>query len=343
MYTTPSLKFEKENIIPFVSIVIPMRNESKHIRKCLDSLIDQDYPLENYEILVTDGMSEDGSREIVAQYRDKFKYIKLLDNPRKITPVSKNIGIKNARGDIIIILSAHSSVAPNFVSQNVDLLKKTDADCVGGPIQTVGEGYTGKGIALVLSSPFGVGNARFRYTQKEQYVDTVAFGAYRREVFDRIGFFNEELIRNQDNDLHFRLRKSGGKIYLSPSIKSFYYARSSLRDLWKQGFKTGTWNILTVRRSPGSLSVRHFVPLFFVLSLIISLFLLSTTIWGLIILSSILLTYFLCAIFFSAAIAAKAGILYLPILPLIFFSYHVSYGLGSIWGLIRSVPFPRKQ
>jgi GT2 family glycosyltransferase len=266
---------------------------------------------------------------------DKSSRVRLLDNSRQTTPVGKNIGIKNARGDVIVILSAHSSVAPDFISQNVNLLRETNAECVGGPLQTVGKGYFGKGIALALSSPFGVGNARFRWAKRAQYVDTVAFGAYRREVFDRIGLFDEELARNQDNDLHARLIRSGGKIFLSPTIKSYYYARSSLVGLWKQGFKTGMWNIFTVRRSSGSLSIRHFVPLFFSLSLLVSIALASLTSWGWVPLSLILLSYFLSAIIFSVGIAIKAGLRYLPILPLIFFSYHLSYGLGSVWGLAQ--------
>ena len=334
---------QEKSELPLVSIIIPMRNEARHVRKCLESLVGQDYPISKYEVLVVDAMSDDGSRKLVTEYANRFSYIRLLDNPREITPVAKNIGIKNARGEVIIILSAHSSVTPEFISQNVNILERTDADCVGGPIKTIGEGYVGKGIALALSSPFGVGNSRFRYARKAQYVDTVAFGAYRRGVFERIGLFDEELIRNQDNDLHSRLKRTGGKIFLSPAIRSYYYARSSLGDLWKQAFKTGKWNIFTLRRSSGSLSIRHFIPLLFVLSLFTSLILSSLTRWGWVFLSLILLSYFLSALAFSTRVSVRAGLQYLPILPVIFFSYHLSYGLGSVWGLVQfGLPFARR-
>jgi glycosyltransferase involved in cell wall biosynthesis len=326
---------QTESELPLVSVIVPMRNEVQHIRKCLESLVDQDYPEDRLEILVIDGMSDDGSREIVAEAAGKFNHIRLLDNPRGTTPAGKNIGIENSRGRVVIILSAHSSVTPQFVSQNVHVLGRTDADCVGGPIETVGEGYVGQSIALALSSPFGVGNSRFRYSQKAQFVDTVAFGAYRREVFERIGLFDEHLIRNQDNDFHSRLKRTGGKIFLSPTIKSYYYARSSLRGLWKQAFKTGMWNIFTLRHSSGSLSIRHFIPLFFVLALLGNLLLSGLTSWGWAPLSLLLSSYFSFAIVFSLGATLRNGLRYLPILPVIFFSYHFSYGAGSIWGLVQ--------
>ena len=227
---------------PFVSVIIPIRNEEKYLAQCLQSVIAQDYPKDRMEILVVDGKSEDRSREIVAEFGSKYPMIKLLDNPRLIVSTAMNIGIKNAKGDVIIRVDGHCLLESDYISQCVKCLRRTGADNVGGLMQAVGQGYVGEVIALALNSFFGSGGSKFHYASKEQYVDTVYLGAFPRHVFDKVGLFNEKLVRNQDYELNYRIRAAGGKIFLSPAIKSYYYGRSSLRDLWHQYFQYGFWS-----------------------------------------------------------------------------------------------------
>jgi cellulose synthase/poly-beta-1,6-N-acetylglucosamine synthase-like glycosyltransferase len=317
-----------------VTVVVPMRNEEGFIGECLDSLIRQDYPSDRLEVLVVDGRSEDASRSIVLEKGREHDFIRLLDNPKRIAPSALNIGVHNAAGDVIIIVGAHIFVASDFISKNVAYLSRTGVDCVGGPIEAVSQSFAGKAISLAISCPFGVGNSLFRYSQKEQYVDTVAYPAYRREVFERVGYFDEALVRNQDIEFSYRLRQSGGKILLTPEVRSYYYPRSSLKGLWKQNFANGFWNVKTMRKTPGSLSVRHFIPLVFVValgsSLLLSPFFMPARLLLLLILSS----YFALALGYTIVLGRRKG-LCAALLPLVFPTLHVSYGLGSLWGSIK--------
>ncbi len=322
---------------PLVSLVIPMFNEAGFIKQCLDSLLIQDYPIQKMEIIVVDGISTDNSRAIVSNYVKRCPNIKLLDNPQKTTPISLNIGIKQSTGSIVFILGAHAYYAKEFVSQSVYYLNKTHAKCVGGAIELLNsaDNYIAKSISFVLVSPFGVSNARFRYSKKEQYLDTVCYGAYWRSVFDQVGLFDEKLTRNQDIELNSRIRKNGGKIFYTPKIKSFPYTRSSLCKMIKQNFGNGFWNVRTFYRHPGSLSIRHFVP--FVFSLVLLVAFLLSFFWPVsrMFLLIGLLFYFCVAFIFSVAIAAKQGFRYLIILPIVFFIFHFCYGLGTLIGVIR--------
>ena len=212
--------------LPFVSIIIPCRNEEPFILKCLNSLFLQDYPKEKLEILVIDGASEDKTKKIIQEYIKKHPFVKLLENPQKFTPIGLNIGIKEAKGDVIARMDAHAEYEKEYISKCVKYLNKYKVDNVGGVMITLSRKDTiwGKAIIAVLSHRFGVGNARFRVgAQKPVLVDTVFGGCYRREVFNKIGYFNENLVRGQDMDFNLRLRKAGGKILLVPKIKSYYY------------------------------------------------------------------------------------------------------------------------
>jgi GT2 family glycosyltransferase len=332
----------KPGNIPFVTIVVPMYNERAYIDKCLDSLIGQDYPVSHFEVLVLDGGSDDGSRNIVMESARKYDFVRLLDNPRQITAAAMNIGIQNARGDVIIILGAHSYVASDFISQNVACLSKTEAACVGGAIHSTFKSFLGKTISLAMSSPFGVGNALFRYSQKEQYVDTVAFGAYRRQVFDEIGLFDETLIYNEDDEFNYRLRKHGGKIFLTPAIKSFYYTRMSLRQLWKQYFRYGLGKVRVMQRHPKVVSIRPLVPFTFVSTLLLSGLLGTLNPIFLWLFLSVLTSYLAVSFLFSIRISARNGWKHLPVLPAAFACLHFSYGLGMYGGLLNLVMKPKR-
>ncbi len=269
----------------------------------------------------------------------RYTFIHLFDNPEKITPYALNIGVKQSRGDVIIRMDAHAEYPSNFISKAMDFLDKTGADVVGGPILTLPAGDTliARAIALITSHPFGVGNSKFRTSAKEGYVDTVPFGAYRRELFDRIGLFDERLLRNQDNEFHSRLIKAGGKIYLTPELTARYYNQSTISGLAKQAFKTGMWNVLTLKVNPAAFRLRHFVPFAFVTvimtSLIFSLFLTGLAAIFLLIAG----IYGAAAIYSSLQLSLKNGLMYMFILPGIFLLYHVCYGLGTWGGLFKAV------
>lgn len=324
-----------KNKFPIVSIVIPMRNEEKYIGKNIESLINQDYPKGSYEIIVVDGMSDDGSQKTVQSFVNSNSNVILLENPDLFTPYALNAGIRKARGEIIIILGAHSFVNVDFIKKNVETFNRVEADCVGGPIETLGETYSAKAISLAMASPFGVGDALFRYSQKEGYVDTVAFGAYKREVFETIGLFDEELVRNQDDEFNYRLRRTGAMIFITPQVKSFYYSRASLKKLAKQYFQYGFWKVRVLQKQPKMMRPRQFVPFVFVLSVIISL-LLSLYNKSFFYLSSLIIgSHLVCDFLFSFRIAEKSQWKNLFFLPVVFNIVHWSYGLGFLIGLFR--------
>jgi len=320
----------------FISIIIPCRNEEEYIGKCLNSIITQDYPKDELEVLVVDGMSEDRTKEIVKEYTQKYPFIKLLDNPKKIVPTALNIGIKEAKGGMIMRMDAHTTYKKDYVSKCVKYLNEHNVDNIGGIWVTVLGSNTivSKAITMILSSPFGVGDATYRIgSKKPRFVDTVPFGCYKREVFNRIGLFNENLVRNQDIEFNLRLKKASGKILLVPDIVSYYHARSTLRALAKNNFQNGFWVIYGNKFAKMPFSLRHLVPFFFVLSLIGSLVLslfykpfiyLFCLIFGL---------YLIANIFFSFKISLKNGLKYFPFLILSFVTLHFSYGFGSLWGL----------
>ena len=320
-----------------VSVIIPSRNEERFIGKCIDSLLAQDYPIDRLEILVVDGVSEDGTRTIVETYSRQYPLIRLLDNPLKITPCAFNIGIKNAKGDFIFIASSHSGYPRHFIRSGIEHLEKTGADVVGGPIITLpgADTYTAKSIALITSHPFCVGNSKFRTTKKAGYVDTVPFGIYRKDVFHKVGGFNEKLARNQDNEMSDRIIKSGGRIYFTPDLTATYYNQSTISGLVRQAIKTGMWNIITLKISKTALSWRHFIPLIFVVTLLTFSILLPFSTLARILLSVLLGLYGTAAAVSAFHIGLRSGMRYVWFLPLLFFLYHVSYGIGSLRGLIR--------
>jgi cellulose synthase/poly-beta-1,6-N-acetylglucosamine synthase-like glycosyltransferase len=324
----------KSGSIPFVTVIIPTYNERPHIVECLQSLIQSDYPADHFEVLVLDGGSDDGTRSVVLELARESDPIRLLDNPRRVAAAALNIGVHNARGDVIIILSAHSSVASDFLTQNVLYLSKTGAACVGGPIRSISDSFLGRTISLAMSSPFGVGNALFRYSGKEQYVDTVAFGAYRRQVFDEIGPFDESLVYNEDDEFSCRLRGQGGKIFLTPAIRSFYHTRTSLSQLWQQYFRYGQGKVRVIQRHPRAAMIRHLVPFAFVSTVLVSGLLGLYRASMLRVCLIVLAVYAGASLLFSLRISARNGWMYLPLLPAAFACLHFGYGLGFVAGLL---------
>jgi glycosyltransferase involved in cell wall biosynthesis len=326
---------------PVVSIIIPVRNEELFISKCLNGIINQTYPIDKLEILVVDGLSDDKTKEIVEEYSNKYPQIQLLENKKKITPVAMNIGIKKAKGKYIMLSGAHSEFPENYIEKCIHYIEESDADNVGGIVKTKPRKNTllGKVIAEVLSSPFGVGGAKFRTgTDKPVEVDTVPFGFYKKDVFDKIGLVNEDLVRNQDIDLNLRLKRAGGKIILFPDIQLTYYARSTLKELWKNNFGNGFWIIYGTKFSKIPFSTRHLIPLLFVSSLIVTGILSFFLYPFFLLFIAIVALYTLTNILFSIRISTKINnwrAFFISFFT--FFVLHVSYGVGSLKGVFSSI------
>src|SRR5881296_90498 len=254
-----------------VSFIMPVRNEEEYIRVSLQSLVDQSYPASECEIIVVDGRSSDRTREIIEEIRTQNPQVRCLDNPAGIVPTAMNIGIRAARGEVIIRADGHNIYPADYTANCVKCLLKTGADNVGGPWLTVpaDKSFGATLVAAVLSSPFGVGNSKFRTSREEGFVDTVPFGAFRREIFDRVGMYNEKLVRNQDNELNARIRKAGGRIYLTPALTTRYHPVKNFPGLLKYAFKTSQWHIFTLRENRESMGVRHLAPVMFLVLLLL--------------------------------------------------------------------------
>lgn len=301
-----------------VSVIVPCLNEERHIAECLESIVANDYPKEKLEILVVDGMSKDKTREIVAKFPAR-----LFDNPKITTPAAMNEGIANAKGDIIIKMDAHSLYAKDYISKCVEHLQESGADNVGGVLEAIPSANTlmAKAIAISLSHPFGAGGSYFRTGINEsKEVDTVAFGCYKKEVFEKIGLFDERMEKIEDLELNYRLKRAGGKVMLFSDIRASYYPSSdNLKDFFVHNFTDGIWTTYPLQFGFVSGSLRHYIPLIFVLTLPLS-------IWP----------YILISLFFSVQVAlCEKDIRLLFTIPLVFAARHIGYGLGSLVGLLK--------
>jgi cellulose synthase/poly-beta-1,6-N-acetylglucosamine synthase-like glycosyltransferase len=255
---------------PSVSIVVPVRDEEPFIEACLESVLAQDYPTDRVEILLVDGMSTDRTRELAGKVlaeRVADGRARILDNPRGIAPTAMNIGIDASTGEVIVRADGHTVLPLDYVRRSVEVLQETGSQCVGGAIRTIGAGPVGRAIAAAQSSRFGVGGVAFRTGHSEAGpVDTVPFGAWPRQVFDLIGDFDVELVRNQDDELAFRLTQAGGTVWFDPAIRTDYFSTPSLRRFWRQYFQYGEYKIRVAQKRNGFASVRHLVPATFVVA-----------------------------------------------------------------------------
>jgi len=312
----------KDNL-PLVSIIIPCRNEEKHIKARLDSLLGDGYPLDKIEILIVDGKSEDKTKDIVTEYTKKYPFIRILDNIQKYTPFAFNIGIRQAKGEIIILMSAHTVDKKGYISNCIRYLDEYKADSVIGIMKAMPskKSLVAKAIAISLSHFFGAGNSYFRIgSNSPRWIDT-AGTCYKREVFEKIGLFNEQLERSQDMDFSLRMKKVGMKILLAPDIITYYYPKDNLKDFFIHNFEDGIWAILPFKFAKRPLKLRHYIPLIFVLSLPLSIWL-----------------YIPINFYFSAKIALREkDWRYFFIMPIVFATRHIGYGIGSILGLIKLI------
>ena len=304
--------------------------------RCLDSIIENSYPKEFLTVLVCDGNSDDKTPDIIASYAEQYPYIKYLKNEKQTTPFALNLGIQFNQSDVAIILGAHSFIAPNYIEQCIYHLEKDDSvGCVGGFIENIYDNEESRIIGFAMSQSFGVGSAYFRTGGKEGYVDTVSFGAYRREVFEKIGYFDDALVRNQDDEFNFRVTQAGYNILLTKDIKSYYTVRASFKKLFKQYYQYGYWKVYVNTIHKQITTYRQLVPFLFVIFLFGGLALsCCSCIIGIAYLS-IILIYLMTGLIISF----KSGMNLLSKLKVVyaFINLHLSYGLGFAHGIYRFV------
>ena len=327
---------------PAVSIIVPCRNEKDHIESCLRSILAQEPPPGGFEIIVADGMSTDGTREILKQLSEEYPPLRIIDNPQCIVSSALNAAIMAARGAVIIRMDAHTEYAPDYVRQCLAVLEETQAENVGGPWRAKGSGLIGGAIAGAFQSAFAVGGARGHNVGYEGVVDTVYLGCWPRKIFDRVGLFDEELVRNQDDEFNLRLTRAGCKIWQSPRIKSWYRPRGSLRALFRQYSQYGYWKVRVIQKHRIPASARHLVPCVFVLqSCALPLLGLKwhPALWLWLIMMA---SYAGCNFAASILAARRFGAKFLLIFPIVFSFYHVAYGYGFLRGFCDFIILRRK-
>ncbi len=328
--------------MPLVSIIVPCYNEQATIRLLLEAICRQSLPTRDVEVIIADGLSTDRTRDEIAAFQREQPdlAVRLVDNPRRVIPAALNCAITAAQGEYIIRLDAHSVPAPDYLARCVEALQAGRGENVGGvwEIRPRGKGLIQRAIAIAAAHPFGVGDARYRYTTQAGYVDTVPFGAFQRETFDRFGCFDEKLLSNEDYEFNARLRQGGGKIWLDPQIRSTYFARPDLASLARQYARYGYWKWQMLKRYPTTLRWRQGLPPVFVLSLL-ALILLSPW-WGIarLLLAVELVLYFLVLLAGSLAPARRErapGLL--MAVPLAIAVMHVSWGASFLWSMVSSL------
>ena len=315
-----------------VSILLPIRNEAKFISKTIHSIFQQDYPNEMLEIIIADGDSDDGTKKELDKLKKQYNSLKVIDNPELTMPKGFNLALSASTSEFILMLGGHSIIPKNYISKSVENIIINNADCSGGVLNTIGEGFWGKIIASTISSIFGVGNVSFRVQNaKPGYVNSVPYGCYKRTVFEKLGLLDEELKRNQDDEFNFRIIQAGMKIWQDSSLVINYYCRSTLRKLFKQYFEYGLYKVRVIQKRNQIISLRHLVPSLFFISLLIPYFSFYSFI-----------AYFNTSLFFSIKIG-KFNIFKWFACQISFFVIHFSYGIGFLYGLFRFKSFWSKD
>lgn len=318
-------------LFPKVTVIMPVRNEEAFIEVSLGAVLAQDYPDDLMEIFVVDGASTDATRHIIGNLQQSHTNLHLLDNPAGIVPCALNRGIRQSNGGIIVRVDGHTVIAPDYVRQCVMALQSSGGDNVGGRMNAVGETAFGEVVAIATSSPFGVGGARFHYSEQAEWVDTVYMGAWSRSMFARVGLFDEEMVRNQDDEFNYRIRAAGGRIWLDPAIKSIYTPRGAWHSLGRQYYQYGVWKVRVLQKHPCQMRLRQFVPFVFVLSLLMTLLLPPLRPLAPI----ITMLYVLADSAASVVLARRHGWRHLLALLIVHPTMHVAYGFGFLVGLVR--------
>ena len=313
-------------IIPKVSILLPVRNEVLTIKKTIESLLNQDYPSDKLELIIADGDSDDGTKKILNNFNNKYSKIIIINNSGKTMPKGFNQALILSKSEIIVMVGGHSKLPKNYISKSVKNINTFKVECSGGILDTIGKDYWGKIIASTISSIFGVGNVSFRLRKsKSGFVKSVPFGCYKKSIFEKLDFLDEELIRNQDDEFNFRIIQYGGKIWQDSSLVVKYYSRSNLINLFKQYFEYGLYKVRVIQKRKEVISLRHLIPSIFILSLLIPP--LSKIIF---------LIYYTTNLFFSFNLS-KLNVLKLFSFQLTYFIIHLSYGIGFLYGLCKFI------
>jgi succinoglycan biosynthesis protein ExoA len=343
--------FMERSESPRVSVVVPCRNEIHHIETFLDTLRHQDLGAIEMEVLIADGMSMDGTRRVLHEFARRFSECRILDNPEKLAAAGLNLAIREARGEVILRMDVHTIYAPDYIRSCVDVLNETHADNVGGPALTIAQGYIARGIACGFHSRFATGGAKFRDARYEGVTSTVPYGCWRKSTFEAIGLFDDELLRGQDDELNFRIVSSGGKVWQSPRIISWYQPRGSLRSLSRQFFQNGFWKVAAIRKHRRPASWRNLVPSACLLAAILLLLaaavaeLAGFPAWGSQIVAVLLAlagVYLTLSSASALSIARREGWALLPLLPVVFATYQLSYALGFLCGIFHRPPLPQQ-
>ncbi len=318
-----------------VSVIIPILNEERYIKGCLDSLMEQDYPKEFLEIILVDGLSDDKTPDIIKDYIKKYPFIKLYVNSHKTVQYAMNIGISNATGEYIVRMDAHAWYANDYISMCVKYLQKTGAQNVGGTTVVRGKNKMQKVIAAAYHSPFALGGSKHYNESFEGYADTVAWGSFERKYLIELGMYDERLPRSEDDDLNFRIEKAGGKIFITPKIKSIYYPKETLAKLFKQYFDYGTWKVAVIKKHHKPSRIAHLIPMLFVLFIVLF--------WALSFCSDLIAKiffgvmsiYFLLDVYFSFKNKYAKKFSDKILLIITHFTIHFSYGLGFWKGIFK--------
>ncbi|PKP23829.1 MAG: hypothetical protein CVU06_06275 [Bacteroidetes bacterium HGW-Bacteroidetes-22] len=323
---------EENKTIFSISVVIPCRNEEKHIAACLDSVLACQSEQTELTVFVCDGLSTDSTRSIIENYCGRFPNLSMIDNPQQTTPMALNIGISHCQTEYIAILGAHATVSTTYFNDvAISFTENPEADCIGGLIENVFMDERSRAVGFALASTFGVGSSNFRTGVKGGYVDTVAFGIYRRSVFAQIGLFDETLARNQDDEFSYRMLKNGLKIFLDLKIRSYYHVRSTWSHLFRQFYQYGFWKVFVNKKHQAVTTIRQLVPFLFVSAIIINLVLAFIHPAFAILLGSLLTVWLVTALLFASS--GKRSISQILQTIFSFLILHIGYGSGYLVGI----------
>lgn len=327
--------------LPFVTVVMVVRNEAPFMARALELVLAQDYPRDRMEIIVADGLSDDGTRDVLAEYQAKYPFIQVVNNPGRIVASGLNVAIDRSQGELIVRIDGHGQVATDFVSQVVQLMDEhPEAWCAGGPIVHAGTNLFGEAVAVAMSHPLGVGLATHRFEDYEGYVEGAHFPTFRKWIFDRIGKFDEGLVRTEDDEFNYRIAQAGGKVYVSPRVRYVYYVRDRLGKLFRQYFQYSFWRIPVIKKHKKPTTLRQVVPPLFFLAVFV---LLGVGIW----LRQPWIALALPAIYLVALIAVaisvipRKGLAVAALVPLAVATMHFAYALGIAYGGFAAMFYPK--
>jgi len=333
--TSENMKVDPEapDPAPFVSVIIPVRNEEAFVARTLDRILSQDYPHDRLEIIVADGMSDDGTRAILREYTKRFPQVRMVDNPRRVTPAGLNAAISAAKGQIISRVDGHCEVAGDFIRQNVKLMEEhPEAWVVGGPMTHAGKNLFGQAVAVAMSHPAGVGMATHRFANFEGYVEGAQFPAFRHWVFDRVGMFDENLVRTEDDELNYRITQAGGKSYISPRVKYVYYVRGRISQLFKQYFHYSFWRIPVVRKHKRPTTLRQLAPPLFFLAMTV-LAVMGVGLRQPLVALALPAIYLAALTVIGISLISGHGLRVAILAPVAMATMHVAYAIGMAYGM----------